>query len=105
MPDKIMEFGRSCIECLPILAMSTKKNIQEMGWVKFFLAQFIMATLVVIPLLMSVSYYGGKVVSSVEILIVDMDELKSQVNKNSITVDQIRNDLEEHKDNDQHGDN
>jgi hypothetical protein len=105
MPDKLMEFGRTCFECALVLGMSTKKNIQEMGWIKFFLAQFIMATFVVVPLLMTISYYGGKVVNSVEILIIDMDELKSQVNRNSITVDQIKSDLEEHKDNDQHGDN
>jgi hypothetical protein len=85
--------------------MSTKKNIQEMGWIKFFLAQFIMATFVVIPLLMSISYYAGEVVSTVNILVVDMDELKSQANKNSITTEQIRNDFEDHLDNDQHGDN
>jgi hypothetical protein len=81
MPEKWIEFGKSCIECLPILATSTKKNIQEMGWIKFFLAQFIMATFVVIPLLMSISYHGGKIVEKVDTMVKTTENLDERITK------------------------
>lgn len=79
---KLWENSKDCMSCVPLLAMNTKRQVEEIGKLKWFVAQSMNAILIVVPLLLSMAYYGGKLVTTVEHISTSVVELRKDVNDN-----------------------
>lgn len=90
MPEKWIEFGKSYLMCFPIISMVTKRQVEEIGKVKWFLALF----LPTLPFLCAVVFYGGTAVSDLKHIKKNQEIYIEKVDENTVTVQELKGKFE-----------